>query len=161
MSKRTLNEAIVAISAKIRAGEIADIQAEIVGDDPEAYVLDAVNAVYRGNFASARRSLNAAQRNGLSAQLEIDGLDHASLPMVVWGKAEDGRDVAVPAGRATFKQIKAEVRKHRRAVSIQDRTVGGWEATLSRLEDLGVSDDWTQDEIEEHFGRPALGGDDA
>lgn len=156
-----VNQAIIAITQQIREGRIVDVEAAVIGEDVEGFVRDAVDAAYRGNYAAAKRHGRTAARRGLSTQLEIPGMGHGTLPPAVWTKDDTGRDVVIPAGQATFSQIKSEIRSNRRSVNVEDRVVSGWEATAAALEKLGVSDDWTEADIEENFGKSIMGGDDA
>jgi len=159
---RRISQAIIAIAEKIRNGEIADVEASIIGDDVQGYVTDAVNAMYRGDRNAAKRAIDANQREGgSSAQLQIPGMDHASLPSAIWSKSEDGQDIVLPRGQATLAQTKQEIRHARRSVTVRAAVVSGWEATVAALESLGVTDEWTNAEIDEKFGRQLGAGDDA
>lgn len=148
-----IRQASVVVAEKIRANQAADIPEAILGD-LEHYVAQAAEARLRQDVEAFKKSARDAGRSGASVQLQIPGMAHASLPFIVFVKDPDtGDDQGLPASQATVAQIRAEVRIQRRSVNVQDRIVSGWEATLERLEELGVQDDWLGAEVEAQFPR--------
>lgn len=147
MNKNVQN-AIQKIAAKIRAGEIADMEASILGDDVELYVRLAFEAKYRGDKAATKAILRKANRAGFAQQLTIPGMDHASLP----GCTYDDDDNPVPFGKSKFSKIEHEVALNVRAAAVVTRIAAGQQQTCDRLKALGVTGDWTGDEILEQFG---------
>lgn len=148
-----LRIAAVAIADKIRAGETANIP-EAILTDLEHYVLRAAEDRLRGDVEAFKKSSRAAGRSGAEVQIALPGMDYASLPFIVFVKDPDtGDDQGIPASKATKAQLRAEVKVQRRTVNVQDRIVSGWEATLDRLDDLDVPDEWTGAEIAAAFPR--------
>jgi hypothetical protein len=142
-----IRDAVVAVTSRLRKGEIAQLADELVGADLEGWLEDLAIATLTGDARRAKRSMREASRRGASLQLALPGLEDAALPPVAWEKDEAGFDVAIPATRATKAQLRREVTLMRRMVSLQDRVVGGYEATLDHLDGLGVADDATGAEI--------------
>lgn len=145
---RNVQNAIEKIAAKIRAGEIADMEESIIGEDVELYVRLAFEAKYRGDKATTKAILRKAGRSGFAIQLSIPGMDHASLVPCTY----DDDDNPVPFGKSKFGKIRHEVARNVRAAAVVTRIADGQQQTCDRLQELGVTDDWTGDEILEQFG---------
>lgn len=146
-----IRAASVVVAEKIRRGDTVSIPAEILAD-LEKYVQEAAEARLRGDVEAFKSAARKAGRSGAQIQLALPGMEHASLPAIVFIKDPDtGEDQGIPIAHATKAQIRAEVAKHRRAVAVQDRIVAGWEAALQLLDSLDVPDDWTGAEIEAAF----------
>lgn len=154
MSRSELNRAIVAVAEQLRNSETVNISDAVIAPygDVMHYVKQAAEAALRKDTEALKKNMRDAQRHGHSFQLSLPGMEHASLPLMVWDRdAETGEEFAVPTALARWPQIKAEIRRQRRSVNAQDRVVSGWEATESRAEELGVTDEWTGAEIEANF----------
>jgi len=154
VNKSDLNRAIVAVADHLRNEESVSISDAVIAPygDVLHYVKQAAEAALRKDTEALKKNMRDAQRSGQSLQLSLPGMDHATLPWMVWEKdAETGDEFAVPAALATMAQMKVEIRKQRRSVDSQDRVVSGWEATMARAEELGATDDWTGAELEANF----------
>lgn len=154
MSKTELNRAIVAVAEQIRNDERVNLSDAVIAPygDVLHYVKQAYEAALRKDTEAIKKNMRDAQRSGHSLQLSMPGMDHATLPVIVWQRdTETGDEFAVPAALATLAQIKGEIRKQRRSVDAQNRVVSGWEATVARAEELGATDDWTGAELEANF----------
>lgn len=154
MSKTELNRAIVAVAEQLRNDSTVNLNDAVIAPygDVQHYVKQAVEAALRKDTESLKKNMRDAQRQGHSLQLSLPGMDHATLPVMVWQRdTETGEEFAVPAALASLSQIKAEIRKQRRSVDAQDRVVSGWEATVARAEELGATDEWTGAELEVNF----------
>lgn len=164
MNPNRIREAVMFVAAKIRKGESADVALSITGEDVEGWLEDlALTTISKDASLMKKKIREGSRKGGVSIQLAIPGMDHAALPPAVWKKDENGFDVALPVARATKAEIRREVQLNRRVANLIDQVVGGWEATLDRLDELGVSDDELGHEIIERFAdRPELeDGDDA
>lgn len=154
MSKSELNRAIVAVADQLRNDESVNISDAVIAPygDVLHYVRQAAESALRKDTEALKKNMRDAQRAGHSLQFSLPGMDHASLPVMVWQRDSDtGDEFAVPAALATLAQIKSEIRKQRRSVDAQNRVVSGWEATIVRAEELGAADDWTGAELEANF----------
>lgn len=148
--------AVVHVTEKLRREQTVDIRDEIVGDDLEAWLEDLACAVLDKDSARVKRSLREAYRRGASLQMSLPGLEHASLPPSVL----DG-DRAIPISRATVRQARQEIGWHRRSVNLQNQVVGGWEATMDKVVELGIPDDETIAEIIDRYPLALDGSDEA
>jgi hypothetical protein len=154
VSKAQINRTIIAVAEKIRNDESVELLDAIVTPygDLEHYLRQCFDAQLRRDSEAVKKNFRDAQRQGLGLQLALPGMDHASLPACVWVRnPETGLDDPKSTVHATLLEIKAEVRKQRRSVDVQDRVVSGWEATIARAEELGATDDWTGAELEAAF----------
>lgn len=156
MSKGKHKSDVVRVTAmkvadKLRRGEIVNLDAELMGEDPESWLVEAAEAMLNKQEGRVKKALREAVRRGAGIQLELPGMAHAALPMCVFLKDEHGRDVIVPAWRATLGQMRHEVEHHRRVLTVQGRVLSGMEATIDRLDDLGVPDSMTGAEIMEAY----------
>lgn len=154
MSKSKIKQAAVVVSERLRSDESVSLDEAIIAPygGVVEYVQAMAEAALRRDEAAFKRDARNAIRNGGSIQLELPGLGHASLPFVVFARdADTGEEFAVPTSLATFAQIKAEIRLARRSVNTQERVVSAYEATIERLEELGVDDSQTGAEIEAIF----------
>jgi len=156
MSNQINRRAIVRVAEKLSRDESISIPASIVAaaGDIEHYIEQAARSALARDSEAVKKNLRDAQRQGLSLDIALPGMEHASLPRMVYVKdTETGEEFAVPASQATLDQIDAEISKQRRSVSIQDRVVSGWEKTSSRARELGATDTWTGAELEANFPR--------
>lgn len=159
MNPIRFRQAAAVVAERIRKGEVADLARTVVGEDLEVWLEDLAVATITKDANRVKRSMREAARRGASIQLALPGMEHAALPPVVFARDEHGMDIAIPVWLATKAQIRREVSLHRRAVAIQDRVVAGYEETLARLDELGVSDEATGAEILEQFPVALEGGD--
>lgn len=156
MSTQINRRAIVRVAEKLSQDESVSIPAAIIAasGDIEHYIECAARAALARDSEAVKKSLRDAQRHGFSLQISLPGMEHASLPRMVYLKdAETNEEFAVPPSQATLDQIDQEISKHRRIVKVQDRVVSGWEATSKRARDLGAAGDWTGAELEASFPR--------
>lgn len=154
MSRTELNRAIVAVAEQIRNDQSVNLSEAVIAPygDVEHYVKQAAEAALRKDAEALKKNMRDAQRHGHSLQLSLPGMEHATLPVMVWQRdSETGDEFAVPVALATLAQIKTEIRKQRRSVDAQDRVVSGWEATVAKAEELGATDGWTGAELEANF----------
>lgn len=154
MSRTELNRAIIAVAEQIRNDESVSISDAVIAPygDVLHYVKQAAESALRKDTEALIKNMRDAQRSGGSLQMSLPGMEHASLPLMVWQKdPETGEKFGVPTALATIVQIKSEIRRQRRTVDSQDRVVSGWEATVARAEELGATDDWTGAELEANF----------
>ena len=146
--------AIIAVAEKLRSDESISIPDAIVNaaGDIEHYIEQAARAALAKDTEALKKNLRDGMRQGLSLQMSLPGMDHATLPTMVFVKdAETGEEFVKPASLATLDEIDAEIRKARRSVEIQDRVVSGWEATSVRARELGATGEWTGAELEVNF----------
>lgn len=141
MNPNRIREAVAWVSDRIRKGESADVARAIAGEDLEGWLEDLALTTLTKEARSVRRAQREAVRRGAGVQMSLPGMDHATLPAIVWDRDENGFDVAIPLPLASKAQVRREVELHRRAVSIMDRVVGGYEATLAKLDELGYDED--------------------
>jgi hypothetical protein len=156
MSNLITRRAIVRVAEKLSHDETVSIPAAIIeaSGDIEHYIEQAARAALLRDQEAVKKNFRDAQRQGLSLQISLPGMEYASLPRMVWPKdLETGEEFAVPTSLATLPQIDTEIRKQRRSVAVQDRVVSGWEATMVRVRELGATDDWTGAELEVNFPR--------
>ena len=154
MSKSHINRTIVAVAEQIRNDESVELLDAIVAPygDLEHYLRQCYDAQVRRDSEAVKKNFRDAQRQGLGLQLSLPGMNHASLPACVWVRnADTGLDDPKSTVHANLSEIKAEIRKQRRSVDVQDRVVSGWEATIARAEELGATEDWTGAELEAAF----------
>jgi hypothetical protein len=151
MNPNRIRDAALVVVERVRNGEVVDLVDVLTKDDPVSWLQDAALAQLDRDRPRLKKTLREAARRGASMQLEIPGMGHASVPFVVFAEDEHGTERALPVWEATKGQIRREVELHRRAVNIQDRIVDGYEATLTRLDQLGVPDSMTGAEIAERF----------
>ncbi len=154
MSKSKIKQAAVVVAERLTKDESVSLDQAIIAPygGLEEYAMAMTEAALRKDSAAFKRDARNAIRNGGAVQLELPGVGHATLPFAVFIKdAETGEEFAVPTALATFAQIKAEVRLARRSVNTQERYVSGYEATVARLEEVGVEDSQTGAEIEAAF----------
>jgi len=144
--------AIIAVAEKLRSDESISIPEAIVtaAGDIEHYIEQAARAALAKDAEALKKNLRDGMRQGMSLQMSLPGMEHATLPTMVFVK-ENGEEFAKPASLATLDEIDAEIRKARRSVEIQDRVVSGWEATSARARSLGATGDWTGAELEANF----------
>lgn len=148
--------AIIAVAEKLRADESISLPDAIVGaaGDIEHYIEQAARAAIAKDTEALKKNLRDGMRRGMSIQLSLPGMEHASLPQMVIAKDETtGEEFAKPSQLATLDEIDSEIRKARRAVEIQHRVVAGWEATSARARELGATGEWTGAELEINFPR--------
>jgi hypothetical protein len=153
MSNIDITNAIVKVTDKIKRGEIALVDESYLESIPDIdhYVLQAVLAKLRADANAVVRNIQDAQMNHeMSSQLTLPGIEHASLPAAV-------KDLSSPKGKARMKplrmanakEITTELRTYRRRVDVQNRIVGGYEATWNSIkETIPVDDEMTGSEIE-------------
>jgi hypothetical protein len=156
VSSLITRRAIVRVAEKLSRDESISIPAGIIeaAGDVEHYIEQAARSALARDSEALKKNLRDAQRQGLSLDIAFPGMDHASLPRMVFIKdAESGEEFAIPASQATLDQIDTEISKQRRSVSIQDRVVSGWEATSCRARELGATGEWTGAELEANFPR--------
>lgn len=108
MKPTTFRQAAAEVAQRIRKGEVAGLADALIGDDLEGWLEDLAVATITKDAARVKRSLREAARRGAEIQLAIPGMDHASLPPVVFTRDEFGQDVAVPIWLATKAQIRRE-----------------------------------------------------
>jgi len=142
-------EAAVIVAQRIRAMEHIELDEAIIEahGDLVHYLEQAGLAAMAKDKAAFQRNWRDAQSTQPAAQLELPGMEHASLPAAVF----DADGNPKPWQIATLTEIKREVSKLRRSVSVRDRVVGGYEATIAKLESLGVDQEMTGAEIEAQF----------
>lgn len=80
-----------------------------------------------------------AQMRKMMDQLPIPGMDYATLPRVIAVK---------PRHLCTLSEVKAEIAAMRRDVNTRDRVVGGYEAAVARISELGYEADELMSDIE-------------
>lgn len=152
MNPNRIREAVGVVAERLRKNEAVNLDQAIVGTDVEEWLEDLAHATIARDTARIKKTIREGQRKGwVQTQIALPGLEHAALPTVVWRKDQDGSETAVPLLAATFAEMKREVLLHRRAVALMDKVVSGWEASLDRLEELGVTDDTLGAEIIERF----------
>lgn len=163
MNPNRIRQAITFVAEKIRKGESADVALSITGENVELWLEDLAMSTIDKEARRVRKGTRDAARKGVaSIQLALPGMEHAALPPIVWKKDENGFDVAVPTMLASKGEIRREVLNNRRVVNLIDQVVAGWEATLDRLDELGVSDEATGHEILDQFNdRGEIGDADA
>jgi hypothetical protein len=160
MNPNRLRQAISFVAEKIRKGESADVALSITGDDLEEWLEDLAMTTIDKTARRVKKGVRDGTRKGIaSIQLSLPGLEHAALPPIVWKKDEHGFDVAVPMMLASKSEIRREVLNNRRVVNLIDQVVAGWEATLGRLDELGVPDEATGHEILDQFNEHGEIGD--
>ena len=148
--------AIIAVAEKLRTDESVNLPDAVVGaaGDMEHNIEQAFRAALAKDTEALKKNLRDGMRQGMSLQMSLPGMDHATLPtMVIVKDKETGEEFAKPSQLASLDEIDVEIRKARRAVEIQDRVVSGWEATSSRARELGATGDWTGAELEVNFPR--------
>jgi hypothetical protein len=147
--------AIIVVAEKLRSDESISLPDAIVNaaGDIEHYIEQAARAALAKDTEALKKNLRDGMRQGMSLQMSLPGMEHASLPTMVFVKDANGEEFAKPASLATLDQIDAEIRKARRSVEIQDRVVSGWEATSALARSLGATGEWTGAELEVNFPR--------
>jgi len=151
-----IREAVVAVADRIRKNETVDLAATVAGEDLEGWLEDLALSTIAKDGRAVKRRIREGTRQGFGTmQIALPGMEHAGLPLMMWRREDDGSETAVPLPLATFAEVRREVAQHRRAVKIADRIVKGFEATIDKLETLGVTDETTGAEILEQFA-PSL-----
>lgn len=147
--------AVVKVAEELKQGHPVALFTKMVeaAGGWEAYVRAAAEAARTKDIAAFKRSARDAALNGFSAQLELPGLGHGTLPPFVYRKHEDGEEYAVPWHEGTLDEQDAEVRLLERRLAVMRRVVEGYRRTINRLRELGVSGSTTGAEIQEMFPR--------
>jgi len=144
-----MREAAVIVAERIRSNETIELDDAIVEahGDLVHYLEQAGISALMKDKAAFKKNWRDAQMTQSASQLALPGMEHASLPMVVF----DGDDNAIPVSLATLDQIDREISRMERAMSVKARVVGGYRATHTRLRELGVTGDTTGAEIAAMF----------
>jgi hypothetical protein len=142
-------EAAVIAADRIRNNQAVELDEAIIEahGDLVHYLVQAGLSAMAKDTAGFRRNWRDAQMTQSASQLSLPGMEHASLPAVVF----DNDDNMMPVALATLAQIEREISRMERAVNTKVRVVGGYRATLNRLRELGVTDDQTGAEIAANF----------
>lgn len=98
--------------------------------------------------AQMRKLLREAQERTAMDQLAIPGMDYATLPRFIVVNDPDIGVITKPRHLCTLGDVKAEVAAMRRDVNTRDRVVGGYEAALSRITELGYAPEQIMADIE-------------
>lgn len=156
MTSARISKAIVIVADKIRNGEIANLNEAVIeaAGGPDEYVMAAYEAAMRKDTSGFERDGRNASSTGASVQLELPGMEHASLPFMIKVKDPETKEwLWVPPSVATLDQADAEVRKLEQINAVRTKVIGGYRATIDRLRELGVPGETTGAEIAALFPR--------
>lgn len=149
MKQSKFREAAIIVAERIRNNETVELDDAIIEahGDLVHYLEQAGLAALAKDKAGFRKNWRDAQMTQSATQLSLPGMEHASLPAVVFDKDDN----AIPIALATLDQAEREIARMERALSVKSRVVGGYRATVERLRELGVTGEMTGAEIAATF----------
>lgn len=131
------NESVTALDARIEAHGGAEEYAEqLVTSDMAKFQ------------AQMRKIIRDGQERAAMDQLPIPGMDYATLPRVIAVNDPEIGVIVKPRHLCTLSEVKAEIAAMRRDVNTRDRVVGGYEAAVARISELGYEADELMSDIE-------------
>lgn len=87
--------------------------------------------------AQLRRLIREGQERAAIDQLPIPGMDYATLPRAIAVTDPELGIIVKPRHMCTLDEVRQEIAAMRRDVNTRDRVVGGYEASVARLAELG------------------------
>jgi hypothetical protein len=137
-------QAIIYVIERINDGEIASVEDAILQAHGglEQFIIDAYEDYRRRELTQVNRTLNKGLRRSHGIQLMFEGFGYGTLPNV-----RDG-DKIVPADKATFKQMQAQVKRERRDVNFDLNIVEAKEKLLIFLQEHNTPPEWTGAQIQ-------------
>jgi hypothetical protein len=131
------NESVTALDARVEAH-----------GGPEEYAEQLVASDMAKWQAQLRKLIREGQERAAIDQLPIPGLDYATLPRAIAVTDSELGTIVKPRHMCTLEEVRQEVSAMRRDVNTRDRVVGGYEASVARLTELGYQSDELMADIE-------------
>jgi hypothetical protein len=131
------NESVTALDARVEAhGGAEEYAQQLVESDMAKFQ------------AQLRRLIREGQERSAIDQLPIPGMDYATLPRAIAVNDPEAGIIVKPRHMCTLDEVTQEIAAMRRDVNTRDRVVGGYEATVKRLTELGYGSEEVMAEIE-------------
>lgn len=145
MKQSEIKKAIAEVEVKVRHDKRAGVVEAIIaaeGKDLPGYIEDVFYAHAMRGSKEVKRAVRTAGMNGAVVQLEIEGLEHATLPAVVPVRdADTGFDDLVKVVDAPVEAVEKEIKVMERMNRATTAVLAGLRSTIDPIKDVAEEGD--------------------